>query len=185
MDGSDTVDLGPVRRRFAYNGTGAGLFLLGVIAAPLPVMGLVSAVVLPLTVGRGQPLRGGASDAFSALLCLILVATFGYFLWSAFQVSGYRNGVYTVHERGLVHQVGPDPVHGLPAREPTVIPWSEVVEVGERRRTSWTRWLLPPNRRYQAAFAVREGWALTVTGATRDAPELAAAVRAGAGLARD
>jgi hypothetical protein len=171
-------DLGPVVRQFSYDKGGVGLFLIGVIAAPLPIMGLVAAVTIPLTVGRGRPLDGAASDVFSAFLCLLVTAALGYFFWAARQVSGYRNGVYTVHRRGLSHQRQHDIVHDLPAGEVTTIPWAEVVDVYEERRPARIRWLLPPNLRYRAAVVVADGWALVFTGATKDAPILTALVRA-------
>jgi hypothetical protein len=183
MDEETVAGLGRMQRRFTYDKGGVGLFLLGIIAAPLPVLGIIAAVALPLTVGRGQPLRGTAGDVFDAALCLLLVATFGYFLWSAYQVSPYRTAVFTVYERGLVRSSSHDPVHDLPAASGSVISWTSVVEVAERRGSSRVaRWMLPPNLRYRAAVAVDEGWALLVTGATKDAPELVAMVRDATGL---
>jgi hypothetical protein len=175
-------DLGPVVRRFSYDSGGVGLFLLGILAAPLLVMGVLAAVVLPLTAGRGQPLDGAGATVMSAISCLLVTVPFGYLLWSAYQVSGYRNGVYTVHEGGLTHQTRYDAVHGLPAGGITTIAWTDVVEVHVEQRPARVRWLLPPNLRYRAAVVVDEGWALVFTGATRDAPVLAAMVRGRAGL---
>jgi hypothetical protein len=183
MGGQIVNGLGQMRRRFTYDKGRVGLFLLAVLTAPLPLLGLIAAVALPLTVGRGQPLRGAVADLFDAGLCLILVSTFGYFLWSAYQVTPYRAAVFTVYEHGLVRSSDSDPVHDLPATQGSVIPWTSIVEVAERRPNSrLARWILPPNLRYRAAIAVDEGWALLVTGATKHAPELVAMVRDATGL---
>jgi hypothetical protein len=182
MNGAPVADLGRMRRRFTYDKGGVGLFLLAVIAAPLPVLGLIAAVTIPLTAGRDRDLRGDIAEVYGGVMCLLLVATFGYFLWSAYQVSPYRTAEFTVYEHGLVRSSGDDPVHGLPAAAGPVIGWTEVVDVVERRRASrLARWLLPPNLRYQAVVVVDEGWALPVTGATRHAPELVAMVREATG----
>ena len=183
MDEEPVAGLGPMRRRFTYDKGGAALFMLAVLAAPLPVMGLIAAVTLPLMTGRSQPLRSTVAEVYGGVMCLLLVATFGYFLWSVYQISPSRTAVFTVYEHGLVRSSSYDPVHDLPAALGSVIRWTSVVEVAERRRGSrLTRWLLPPNLRYQAAVAVDEGWALLVTGAIKDAPELAAMVRDATGL---
>jgi hypothetical protein len=174
----DVDGLGRMRQRFTYDKGGVGLFLLAIIAAPLPVLGLVSAVLIPLANGPARSVRSTIAEVYGVALCLLLVATFGYFLWSAYQLSPYRTAEFTVYEHGLVRSSSDDPVHGLPATTGTVIAWSDVVEVAERRRTSrWARWALPHNRRYQAAIVVHEGWALLVTGATKDAAALVAMVR--------
>lgn len=184
MDRGTGEDLGKAVRTFAYDRSAVGRFLLGIFALPMVGLGLFAAVVLPLTAGRGQPLRGAASDAVEIGIWLSLGAFFGYWLWSVRQLSGHRTAVFVVHEHGLVYSLVADPVLGLPAasnRE--MIPWTAVAEVVEWRVGSRpARWLLPPSRRYRAAVATRDGWALTFTDATGGAPDLAAMVSAMAGV---
>ncbi|MCW6006012.1 hypothetical protein K1W54_15700 [Micromonospora sp. CPCC 205371] len=84
-----------------------------------------------------------------------------------------------MYERGLTYGTTMDEVHLIDA-DPNrdVYPWHTIADVVERPvRSPLARLLLPPPRRYRAYLVLADGSALVLTGAVKDARQLAAAVR--------
>jgi len=182
LDSDD--ELGAAQRRFDYHSGRAGLFLVGLVGAPLVALGLIAAVALPLTAGRELRFGDTAGGLLAGAMCLLFGGFFVYYFWSIRQISRYRTSFYTVYERGLVHSMKYDVATGHPGvPRLAVAPWASVVEVVEQQKTSLlAKWLLPPTFWYRATVVLRDGDQLTFTGVTRDARELAAIVRAQSGL---